>query len=75
MVFPRTVEEMKEAGYQHTGSAPCNGGSCQAMMDWYKTPKGKNIPMDEGTATPHWETCPDRQKFKRGKGDEKEGGH
>ena len=65
MSFPKTIEEMKSAGYKHSGLATCK--ACEADIEWWKTPAGKNIPMDFGTATPHWSTCPNADDFRRPK--------
>lgn len=64
MTFAKTKEELVERGYRFDGSGTCKGPRCGARIDWYKTPKGRNIPMNADTATPHWETCPDRRTFK-----------
>lgn len=63
MAFPRTLEEMAKMGYSHQGSGQCR--SCSEPLDWWSTPKGKKIPMDRGTATPHWTTCPNAENFRR----------
>jgi hypothetical protein len=60
--------ELVRDGYaQKTQSAVCKG--CSADIEWWKTPKGKSIPMDpmpdeRSRAVAHWTTCPNRKQFK-----------
>ena len=56
MSYPTTIEEMKEQGYKFSGEGECR--SCGADIEWWETPRGKKMPTDHGTATPHWSTCP-----------------
>jgi hypothetical protein len=65
MSFPKTLDELTTAGYRHEGTANCK--ACHAPIEWWHTPKGKKIPMDHGTATPHWSTCPSAADFRRPK--------
>ena len=63
MPFPKTLDELREANYRFEGEGTCRG--CQADIEWWITPAQKKIPMDHGTATPHWSTCPERDQFKK----------
>lgn len=65
MGFPKTLGELTAAGYEHEGTANCK--ACKAPIEWWSTPNGKKIPMDHGTATPHWSTCPNADDFRRPK--------
>jgi len=65
MGFPKSIEETTAHGYRHEGLAKCR--ACQADIEWWHTPNGKKIPMDHGTATPHWSTCPNADDFRRPK--------
>lgn len=65
MSFPTTETGLKEAGYVFDNSGKCKG--CDAEIAWYRTPKGKNIPLDEGTLVPHWSTCPNAADFREEK--------
>lgn len=65
MSFPTTQQEMLDQGYQPGKNGKCR--ACGAEIDWWKTPKGKSIPMDFATATPHWSTCPNADDFRRRK--------
>ena len=60
MQFPTTETGLKEAGYVYENSGKCR--FCQAEIAWYRTPKGKTIPLDEGTLQPHWPTCPNNDE-------------
>lgn len=60
--FPTTETGLKEAGYAFENSGKCRG--CGAEIAWYSTPKGKKIPLDEGTLVPHWGTCPNANDFR-----------
>lgn len=63
MAFPKTLDELRAAGYKFEGGADCK--ACKAPIEWWTTPKGKKIPMDHGTANPHWASCPNAQDFRR----------
>lgn len=60
--FPTTETGLKEAGYTFENTGTCRG--CGAEIAWYRTPKGKAIPLDEGTLIPHWGTCPNADDFR-----------
>jgi len=62
MPFPKTIDELVKAGYKHDGDAQCKG--CGASIEWWVTPRNKKIPMDFGTANPHWMTCPNANDFR-----------
>lgn len=62
MSFPTTETGLKAKGYVFSGTGECR--SCKAPLAWYDTPKGKAIPLDEGTLLPHWTTCPDSDKYR-----------
>lgn len=67
MPFPETVEEMKDAGYEFKNEGDCRG--CRVRIQWWKTPLGRNIPMDvdeDGNVQSHWASCPKAKDF-RGK--------
>jgi hypothetical protein len=63
MAFPKTIDEMREANYRFEGDAQCK--ACHADIEWWTTPKGKKIPMNHGTAIPHWSTCPRAEDFRK----------
>ena len=65
MALPKTVEDMETAGYTHLNDTTCRSELCGVDISWYRTPLGKKIPMDKGSATPHWETCPDADRFRK----------
>ena len=65
MPFPKTETELAEQGYKFEGTARCSGPNCHAEIAWYKTPRGKRIPLDEGTLEPHWSSCPDAASFRK----------
>ncbi len=60
--FPKTDTELKAAGYEYANSGKCR--ACSAAIAWYRTPKAKMIPLDEGTLEPHWATCSDPDQFR-----------
>ena len=63
MPFPTTETGLKEAGYVFDNTGRCK--ACDAEIAWYRTPKGKYIPLDEGDLTPHWGTCPNADDFRK----------
>lgn len=71
MPFPQTLDELKSAGYKFSDYGVCRG--CGEDVEWWTTPRGKNIPMnpmDTGTskAIPHWSTCSDAPLFRKERG-------
>ena len=60
--FPETPEDLEEAGYEPGNVSTCRG--CGQKIQWWKTPKGKNIPLDVD-CKPHWATCPEAESFRR----------
>lgn len=65
--YPQTRAELINRGYVpsdgRNGSNLGTCRTCQAQMEWWVTPKGKNIPMDvmqydDSPAVAHWQTCP-----------------
>ena len=65
MAFPKTAKEAEAQGYEFTGSGKCR--ECCAELNWYRTPAGKNIPMNAGLLEPHWATCPKADQFRKRK--------
>jgi len=61
--FPKTETELNQAGYRFYKTGKCRG--CGAAIEWWDTPKGKLMPLDEGTLEPHWSTCPNAKDFKK----------
>jgi len=67
MKFPDTYAGLVDAGYE---PPPDDGRisrcrSCNAEIMWWKTPRGKSIPLDIDTYVAHFQTCPDADKFRR----------
>jgi len=63
MAFPSTIEELRKAGYRFDGESDCKG--CGVAIEWWITPNGKKMPVDHGTAMPHWKTCPQAELFRK----------
>lgn len=68
MSFPKTLDELKAAGYEFDNHSHCRG--CGEDMEWWKTKSGKPIPMnpmDKGTspAIAHFSTCPEADSFRK----------
>ena len=68
MAFPQTLNEMKARGYTFKDDGVCKG--CGEDIEWYKTPNGKNIPMNPMTggdseAVAHWATCTEQDSFRK----------
>lgn len=65
MAFPKTEQELAAAGYRFMKTEPCKGPTCDTMIAWYLTPKGKWMPLEEGTLEPHHAKCPNVEKFRK----------
>ena len=68
MAFPKTLDEMTQAGYKFLNHATCKG--CGDEIEWWETPTGKKIPMNpmERGVSPsvaHWATCPEQDSFRK----------
>lgn len=64
MPFPTTEDGLRKAGYEPpNNSTRCQG--CGAEIEFWRTPKGKLIPLDSGLLTPHWSTCPKARDFRK----------
>jgi len=66
MPFPETIDELRKAGYVFENDSNCK--ACGAPIEWYRTPKGKMMPMDVepgGDCVPHWGTCPNATDFRK----------
>jgi len=64
MPFPKTEGELEQAGYEYEGTRKCSGRDCDQDIAWYRTPRGKRIPLDEGTLEVHWDNCPNAEDFR-----------
>ncbi len=64
MSFPTTETELKAQGYEFDNTGKCRG--CSAEINWYRTPRGKTIPLDPDLK-PHWSTCPNADDFREQK--------
>ena len=62
MPFPENIDELRTAGYVSGGKSTCK---CGASLHWWTTPKGKKMPMNTGTAKPHFATCPLASSFRK----------
>jgi hypothetical protein len=65
MPFPKTLDELRAAGYKFEGHSRC---ACGVVIEWWITPNQKRMPMDvtdSGKAAAHWGTCPKAGNFKR----------
>ena len=70
MPYPKTRAEMEERGFIRAAFTRCQG--CGAPMEFWRTPSGKNQPMDvmpdpESKAISHFVTCPKAQQFRKAK--------
>lgn len=63
MEFPRTDTGLTAQGYEFEGKTKCK--SCHADIEFWRTPKGKHIPLDAGTLEPHWSTCPNAKDYRK----------
>jgi hypothetical protein len=68
MPFPKTLNEMTASAYTFKDHAECRG--CGDPIEWWETPKGKNIAMNPMTsgdseAVAHWATCTEQDSFRK----------
>jgi hypothetical protein len=60
--FPKTDTELTARGYKFENTQHCRG--CNALIEFWLTPKQKHIPLNPGTLEPHWATCPNARDFR-----------
>jgi len=81
MKFPTTEAELTLAGYKFLVQGRCNGRNCTAMIHWYRTPAGKNMPFSQAARVaevngrplapiaillePHFASCADVREFRK----------
>ena len=69
MPFPKSEEELIEKGfYRHKGRLTqkiCSGKDCKAAIQWWITPRNKQMPLNEADLSPHWADCPNADDFRR----------
>lgn len=64
MPFPKTETELRAAGYEPPKKpSKCRG--CGAEIEFWRSPKGKLIPLHSGTLEPHFATCPKAKEFRK----------
>lgn len=64
MPLPTTETGLREAGYEPPEkSSKCS--SCKAEIEFWRTPKGRLIPLDAGTLVTHFSTCPNADKYRK----------
>ncbi len=64
MAYPKNADEAEKQGYRFKNPGRCRG--CGVSVDWWETPNGKLLPIDdEATFSAHWTNCPERDRFKK----------
>lgn len=61
----KSAKDLKAAGYRFRFTANCRSKKCGRLLYFYTTPGGGTIPVDPDTFAPHFETCPEPQKFRK----------
>jgi len=59
------AKEIKYPVPAGTRKVVCKGESCGREIYWVETDNGWRMPVD-ADGTPHWATCPDALRFKKG---------
>ena len=67
MPLPRNEQDLTNLGYIREETVTCLSHMCGQKIVFFRTPRGKRIPLDADTLQPHWETCPDADKFRGAK--------
>lgn len=73
MKFPATLHELEANGYKPQGKDHCLGKTCSALIHWFKTPAGKNMPLSQRAGEPglilepHFLSCPNASDFRKEK--------
>lgn len=67
MPFSANANGMRLANYRFSDHGVCV--ICQAEIEWWLTPQGRNIPMnpmptEDTPAIGHWVTCDDFDKYR-----------
>ena len=68
-VWPHdNLEKLREAGYSFQEASKCAAPSCDTIVHWFITPKGKWMPMEtlpDGRMETHFARCVEARKFSR----------
>lgn len=65
MPFPTTRDGLREAGYNLEFTRACQ--ACGKSLDFYRTPKGKLMPIETTSTLPHFANCPKAKHFRKSK--------
>ena len=64
--FPKTVDELKAAGYRYSQTRNCR--ACFVAIEFWWTPENKLTPLDvgkNGDVVSHFSTCSAPEQFRR----------
>lgn len=67
--WPTSRTWLEQNGFSLEVRRRCSGQRCRADIEFWRTPSGRLMPLNivgEGTLMlqPHWQSCPDQQKFR-----------
>jgi len=69
MPFPKSFYELIEKGFERNKDRMtqviCRGKDCRAKIQWWTTPRMKQIPLNDADLSPHWPDCPNADDFRR----------
>ena len=68
MPFPKTVDELRAAGYHYLKDRKCLGKTCGASLQIWKTPTARTMPLEvdrDGNVVAHFTNCPDLDSFRK----------
>jgi hypothetical protein len=63
MAFPSCRQDLEKAGFSFEVEGRCRGKDCRAVIHWWRTPKGRRIPLNPD-CTLHFSTCRNQADFR-----------
>ena len=73
--WPKDRHWLETHGYEFQRRGICRGENCRREVEWWRTPSGRNIPLEQvrikpglvapNTLEPHWSRCANEKEFRR----------
>jgi len=79
--WPKDRHWLETHDYEFQWRGICRGENCRREIEWWRTPAGRNIPLEQvrikpglvapNTLEPHWSRCPNEKEFRHKPAEEK----
>lgn len=66
MAWPyKNRADLEAAEFRYEGLGHCMGPRCGEQIEWWRTKRGKAIPLNPETKEPHFATCVEAERFRK----------